>query len=375
MRNPQRPAFLRCRQRHAGQRVGSRRHDDELQQVAETGLDGPFVGPLDLQVIGHRAVMRNAVARRQHRAGGVAVRGARRVELFERLQAGADRRHLLLAGPPVGGPALDRAARRRERGLVAGPARSRIGEPLARLTQRVPQPPPGPARRDPPGPPRRRPPRRASTATRPIPHVPGGGVVDDVLEGGGGATRGEHLAARRLDVAFAALDSPLRIGQRALRIARLRRQRVALGQTRSARGALRGKLTGDRNAPLLEVPDRLDARGPRGYEAPRPAVRRTRSVCCRRSISSSRRCADSRTAAAACSHSASSRPSRSRVFSTSARGRGGGALLRRRLGQPGAWPPRSHAPARRSGARTRPSASAATRRAAGGTGAPSRPGA
>ena len=57
--------------------------DDVLQQIAEAGFDGALVAGVHLEVVGHRALLADAaVGLREHRARGVAVLGAGRLELL-----------------------------------------------------------------------------------------------------------------------------------------------------------------------------------------------------------------------------------------------------------------------------------------------------
>ena len=58
-----------------------------LQEIAEGCLDRALVAGPDLEVVGNRALLVDGAVRLdEHRARGVAVTGARRVELLERLE-------------------------------------------------------------------------------------------------------------------------------------------------------------------------------------------------------------------------------------------------------------------------------------------------
>ena len=65
-----------------GLRLFVRGHDHVLQQVAETGLDGAFVLRLDVEIIGHRALLTDVpIGLRQHHAGRFGVTRARFLEV------------------------------------------------------------------------------------------------------------------------------------------------------------------------------------------------------------------------------------------------------------------------------------------------------
>ena len=89
--------------------------DDVLEQIAEAGLDGALVAGLDLEVVGDRALLVDlAVGLHEHGARRVAVAGARRVELLERL-----------ADAPRGRRARARATRTDARAPLVLDARAR----------------------------------------------------------------------------------------------------------------------------------------------------------------------------------------------------------------------------------------------------------
>ena len=72
--------------------------DHVLQQVAEARLDGTLVAGVDVEIVGDRAHLADlAVGLREHRPRRVAEAGARRLELFERLQARLEPGELVLA--------------------------------------------------------------------------------------------------------------------------------------------------------------------------------------------------------------------------------------------------------------------------------------
>src|SRR5437868_6106852 len=73
--------------------------NDVLEQVAEIRIDRALVTRLDFEVVRERALLTHfAVGLREDRARRVAVSGARRIELFERLQTRFERRQIVLAG-------------------------------------------------------------------------------------------------------------------------------------------------------------------------------------------------------------------------------------------------------------------------------------
>ena len=74
-------------------------HDDVLEEVAETGFDGPLVAAFDFKVVGNRTLLVHfAVRLRENRPRGVPVGSACRLELLERLQACIEPGEFLLAG-------------------------------------------------------------------------------------------------------------------------------------------------------------------------------------------------------------------------------------------------------------------------------------
>ena len=113
-------------QRQAGGRVLVPAHDDVLQQVAQTGLDRPLVLRRDIEDVRKRAHLPDpAIGLNQDHARRVAETGAMRVELFERSQAGGDRRQLVFARAHFAGPpfVLDPCARQLGLAGRAGDAR------------------------------------------------------------------------------------------------------------------------------------------------------------------------------------------------------------------------------------------------------------
>src|SRR5262249_57227851 len=72
--------------------------DDVLEEIAEAGLDGALVACLDLEVVGDGALLiHRAVGLHEYGSRGIAIPGARGVELFERLQTRLEPRELVLA--------------------------------------------------------------------------------------------------------------------------------------------------------------------------------------------------------------------------------------------------------------------------------------
>ena len=73
-------------------------NDDVLEELAETRFDGSLVSAVDLEIIGHRALLPDvAVGLHQHHPGGVAELPARGDKLFERGQPRLDAGQVLLA--------------------------------------------------------------------------------------------------------------------------------------------------------------------------------------------------------------------------------------------------------------------------------------
>src|SRR5713226_6510630 len=86
-------------QLEAGRGVLRTLDHDVLEQIAEACLDGTLVSGLDLEIVGNGALLVDlAVRLHEHRACRVAVAGARRVELFEGLEARVEAGELVLAG-------------------------------------------------------------------------------------------------------------------------------------------------------------------------------------------------------------------------------------------------------------------------------------
>src|SRR4051812_23360832 len=74
-------------------------HHDMLEEIAEAGLDRPLVTSLYFEVIGDRTLLIDlAVGLDEHRPGGIAVSGARGIELLERGEPGGEAGELVLAG-------------------------------------------------------------------------------------------------------------------------------------------------------------------------------------------------------------------------------------------------------------------------------------
>src|SRR5438477_219081 len=70
--------------------------DDVLEKPAEAGFDGALVAVIDFQVVGNRALLAHgSICLNQHRAGRVAVSGARGFELLGRAQPRLDAGELL----------------------------------------------------------------------------------------------------------------------------------------------------------------------------------------------------------------------------------------------------------------------------------------
>src|SRR5439155_6945424 len=85
-------------QPEAGGRMLRPLHDHVLEEIAEARLDGALVARLDLEVVRNRPLLiHGAVGLDEDGARGVAVAGARRVELLERGEARLDTGELVLA--------------------------------------------------------------------------------------------------------------------------------------------------------------------------------------------------------------------------------------------------------------------------------------
>ncbi len=213
-------------------------HEHELEQVPEAGLDGPLVGRLRLDRVGHRPGVRNADARvGEDGPGRVTVALAGRLELLERAQAGVERRHLALAGSQVGAALLALDAGPGEGGLARGPGGARLlhrevrppqrlgellalrGDPL-HLDAQV---------------------ARLRVEPRHLAGEPVGGLasaLDHVVQGGEGGGIGRHLPPRVLHRVLGRLHAPLGVGERLLLrgepFGRLLAERFGLGGRRAA---------------------------------------------------------------------------------------------------------------------------------------------
>src|SRR5262245_61343019 len=89
--------------------------DHVLEQLTEAGLDGALIAAVDLEIVGHGALLTNmTVGLHQHRARGVAEIGATRGELLERGEAGFERRDILFARTDLAGAPFVFATRGRE---------------------------------------------------------------------------------------------------------------------------------------------------------------------------------------------------------------------------------------------------------------------
>ena len=73
------------------------RNDHVLKTLAEAGLDSAFETLVDLEIIRHRPQMTKVGGFGKQRPGCITVLGARRVELFERLEARDERGEIVLA--------------------------------------------------------------------------------------------------------------------------------------------------------------------------------------------------------------------------------------------------------------------------------------
>src|SRR5258708_4546316 len=106
-----------------------------LEEIAEAGVDGPFVLLADLDIVGHGSELRNRVpGLGQDDAGAVAVFRPRGVELLQRLEAGDDARPRLLPG--AAGAAQRPPARSPRRRLGSARRAPGRGAPLVQLYPR-----------------------------------------------------------------------------------------------------------------------------------------------------------------------------------------------------------------------------------------------
>ena len=113
-------------ERQARRRLLVALDDDVLQQVAEAGFDRALVAAVDVEVVGHRALLADvAVGLHEHHARRVAELGAARRELLERRQPRLDAGQLLLARRAR----RARATRARARAVASSDSRARALEP------------------------------------------------------------------------------------------------------------------------------------------------------------------------------------------------------------------------------------------------------
>ncbi len=294
-----------CTRSRARRQPGSwSSHDDVLEQVAEAGLDGPLVvarPPRGSRPPTPRCRTRPFDSARTSRAPSPYA-GAGRVELFERASRRVEPGQLVLARPDVAGAPLAFAAGAGELGLArrarearerldASRARGarlraslalRLGGPLGFDAQVVVLRPRAGS-------------DRSATRSRAA-----AALLDRVAQRRRGVHRGEHLAARRLDVRLEPFDLRVRGVVRGLCRQRAPRPRSrARLRARSTASRAAVELQPRRLAPRLErrrARRRSRSRGP--SSALRPAAARSAICCCSRPISSSRACAASRAAVA-----------------------------------------------------------------------------
>ena len=112
--------------------------DDVLEQIAEAGVDGALVAVIDLQVVGNRTLLAHgSIGLNQHRAGRVAVSGARGFELLERAQPRLDAGELLFARADGSRAPFVLDAGARQLRLARGHRDARRVDRLARAAQSV----------------------------------------------------------------------------------------------------------------------------------------------------------------------------------------------------------------------------------------------
>ena len=226
--------------------------DDVLKQIAEAGLDGALESGFDLEIVGHRALLRHlAVGLRQHGAGGVAVSGAGGLQLFQRFEARFDPGELLLAAAHRSRAPFVFDARAGQLGFArqVGDARRldgvvRAAQPLGRRLAL------------------RRHPLRSDPhivdfdvqlgERRADPLAGGRRVFERVTQSGRRIDGGKHLAARRLDVRLESLDLAMR---RFVRLGVVRQRLfgpVAVRERRGGGHAPGGERSAGRLAPRVE---------------------------------------------------------------------------------------------------------------------------
>ena len=250
-------AVARGNQRHAGECILARRHDHVLQDIRQTRFDRRFIRPLDLDVVGHRSMVRDLTAGGQDLARGLAVRGASGLELLQRLDSRTRHRNLLLAISQIAGKSFDRGAGSREFRRAPGPRGMQPLQPLERLA----------ASRF----------RRQALLTGPLglgrevrgfrvglrqrfgnPAVDRGGVVDYVLQCRRGVPGREHLAASGFDVSFPPIDRALPFPQCPFSLLQPLERRITIDDASTVRLPLRLQLFCERAAACVEGLQRSD---------------------------------------------------------------------------------------------------------------------
>ncbi len=236
----------------SGGGMGLRLDDDVLQPFAEAGFDGALVPPIDLEIVGDRSHLADALGRLgENGACSVAVLGAGGIDLLERRQTRDQRRELVLASSQLEPAGVALRPRLRQHGFARRALAAQLIQRRAGAAQAVvgggtlaggPLGFDGKVaildleRRD------------ALGHARPC----GDRVLHRVAQRRRRVDHGEHLAARRLDVRLQALD--LTLGVHVGRFLGRQRARglVAILRRAPGGGAARLELDPGRFLPRVE---------------------------------------------------------------------------------------------------------------------------
>ena len=112
--------------------------DHILKQIAEACFNGTLVAPIDVEIVGHRALLANvAVGLDQYHPGRVAELGAARSRFLQRRQAGFDGRNLLLLNSEGAHPFFVLGPRARQLRLPGSAVETNLLEGRLRPCQRL----------------------------------------------------------------------------------------------------------------------------------------------------------------------------------------------------------------------------------------------